>query len=183
MSPQDTRMPSYYTGSWIWKADVPLLYLPPYPRPVSKCPFYTKKSLTAKHELQIQSSLPQTNYFSTVLEYLLTYNVGWFVSCTWVIHTVAAVPENKLSLWSSQGVGLPTHRSTLQCRTLRKKSLLRTSQIRGVNIQQNCDFIVSFYGYNVSPPSCLSCDWSISSSYATFPESGSFPTSSISSLP
>ena len=61
MSLQDTRMPSYYTGSWIWKADVPLLYLPPYLRPVSKRPFYTKRSLTAKHELQIQSLLPQTN--------------------------------------------------------------------------------------------------------------------------
>lgn len=67
-------------------------------RLVSKCPFNTKKSLTAKHESQIQSSLPQTNYFSTVLEYLLTYNVGWFVIYTWNIHTVAADPENNLSL-------------------------------------------------------------------------------------
>jgi hypothetical protein len=71
------------------KSYIPPLYHPPYLRRVSKCTFYTKQSLTAKHELQIQSSLPQTNYISTVLEYLLTYDVGY----TWVIHTVAAVPK------------------------------------------------------------------------------------------
>lgn len=60
---------------------------PPYLRLVFKFPFYTTKSLTVKHELQIQPSLPQTNYLYTVLEYLLTY-VTWYVSYTWVILTL-----------------------------------------------------------------------------------------------
>lgn len=80
MSLQDTRMPSYYTGSWIWKADVPLLHLPPYLRPVSKCPFYTKKSLTAKDELQIQSSLPQTTFPLFWNTYLHIMSVGLWVT-------------------------------------------------------------------------------------------------------
>ena len=68
---------------------------PLYLRLVFKCPFYTTKSLTVKHELQIQPSLPETNYFSTVLEHLLTYNVAWFVSYTWIILTL----DNTYTKW------------------------------------------------------------------------------------